>query len=36
VWEWFQARRPEAVYAERRTVALQFAGELQVLHSIAF
>jgi len=36
IWDWFQPRRPSSVYADRKTVALLFDEELQVLHSIAY
>ena len=34
-WEWFQSRRPRAVIADRKNVALLFSDELQVIHSIS-
>jgi hypothetical protein len=34
-WEWFQSRRPRAVIADRKNVALLFGDELQVIHSIS-
>ena len=36
LWEWFQARRPHAVAADRKSVALLFSGELQIVHSICW
>ncbi len=34
LWEWFQPRRPHAVQVHGKSVALLFAGELQVIRSI--
>lgn len=36
IWEWYQPRRPLNVIAWHKHVALVFAGELQVVHSIAW
>jgi hypothetical protein len=35
IWEWFQARRPRAVHADRKNVGILFGDELQFIHSIA-
>jgi hypothetical protein len=35
VWDWYQPRRPVAVYPSRKTVALLYRNELLVIHSIA-
>jgi hypothetical protein len=35
VWEWFQPRRPRAVHADKKHVAILFGEELQLIHSIA-
>jgi hypothetical protein len=34
-WEWFQSRRPRAVAADHKYVALLFGDELQIIHSIS-
>ena len=36
MWEWFQTRIPRAVVAERKSVALLFGDELQIIHSICW
>ncbi len=36
LWEWFQPRRPHAVEAQGKSVALLFAEELQIIRSICW
>ena len=36
MWEWFQVRRPRAVEADQKHVALLFGDELQIIHSISW
>ena len=36
LWEWFQPRRPQAVEAQGKSVALLFGDELQIIKSICW